>query len=596
MSESGTAVNRIIISESDTQFPLNMIKYKDANLEQVNNLEESSIRLHRNMDSGKFIGDINNQIFNHAEGIEVDDFPLVIHTPVDQLVESKCQELGLMINEEVIQCGHKEAGDEIVKYLNELKKEYQLDYSNFISHPGNLFIKPLNRGSDEEQIREYFNNHCKFKSLKEINIFDSSNSEDEFAILKFSNHLDVDYLLDHLNCSINPFHTNSSIYLNRYLSKKERKLNDQQQNQPLPPLSSDYKYNSIILEDLDDFFPNSLTLNTFNEFINKFEIFNPIESIYIPIQSINDQGLISPPKFAFISFINHYKMDENILKILYFLTNLNFEEFMHFEPDQIYSIEEDLNLSEEEPVHPEGLKIAISQHKHNHYLYQIISKNQLFLYNINNQVSIGYLNVPIHKSIIAKFSKSSNLQETNVYVNNFAIIFQNNDDLWNKFWIQFGSNIKSAKIIKLNHNYSKTDDQIRKIGFVFYSSFKMALRAILLTNNKTLINPSNNQIINIQTSFAIQKTTNNRPKFQKNLSLPVYQDSNYFFHSNFNNDPAMIPRHSHTGVPDETFVAAPPHPPPPPPPHLAYYNPLLMFNYSFVPDDFYYYPFPYENL
>ncbi|KAK7677123.1 hypothetical protein QCA50_019937 [Cerrena zonata] len=99
-------------------------------------------------------GDINNQIFNHAEGIEVDDFPLVIHTPVDQLVESKCQELGLMINEEVIQCGHKEAGDEIVKYLNELKKEYQLDYSN-------LFIKPLNRGSDEEQIREYFNNHLK---------------------------------------------------------------------------------------------------------------------------------------------------------------------------------------------------------------------------------------------------------------------------------------------------------------------------------------------------------------------------------------------------------------------------------------------------
>ena len=118
----------------------------------------------------------------------------------------------------------------------------------------------------------------------------------------------------------------------------------------------------------------------------------------------------------------------------------------------------------------------------------------------DSSISISFPN-PVFT--INQFSRSLNYQETNIYVNNLPIVFNNDDCTWESFWSQFGI-IKSAKIIKPQFYHEYEDDhKSGKIGFVFYKTFKMAIRAILMTNNK-VVNVGHYNPIVIQSSLLFK--------------------------------------------------------------------------------------------
>jgi len=148
--------------------------------------------------------------------------------------------------------------------------------------------------------------------------------------------------------------------------------------------------------------------------------------------------------------------------------------------------------------------------------------------------------------------------------------------------LQFGNCIKSAKIIKPQFYSKKNDVELGKIGFVFYKDFKMALRAILLTNNK-LISFGNFKKVFVQTSFAIQKNNHNhqRPSlpsnyyqthntpnnYSKRFSLPTITDYNYYL------QPPSVP------VPPTTPAGNPSD-------YINFFNPYMYpINYPYMPLD-----------
>lgn len=440
-----------------------------------------------------------------------------------------------------IRFSRKDLADETIPRLIDWGIDFTFDYTGFISHPGNLFIKNLSNDLiDQDELFRFFNGESKYKSLESINVF-SGADDDVFAILKFTNYLDVDFLISNLDVTHNPFNHNKGIplYLNKYISKKERKM---KHNDNMGLSDSLNNYCSVIVENLSDFLnDHGPNLDMMRTFLSKFQIFNKIDDIYIPILP-NKTGGFDLLKFGFISFETNEHVHVNVLKCLYYLNDLLFDEFMNFTKEDIFDIEDDVCKDfEENSSNVPKLKISIAQHKHNHFLYQFLT-NQALGY-LNGELLINYLDAAAYNHAINAFSRYINYQETNIYVNNFPIVFENNDALWEKFWLQFGNNIKSAKIIKPQFYTKKNEVEVGKIGFVFYKDFKMALRAILLTNNKMFNYPVNHKIL-VQTSFAIQKNNHNgqkhslptpyfpveRPQlnFTKRFSLPPSSDFNYY--------------------------------------------------------------------
>lgn len=495
---------------------------------------------------------------------------------------------------QVITLTRKQQADEVVKSLLEHKIQVDFDYSNFISYPGNLFVRNLSdKMIDYDRLYDFFQDNSKYKSLQDINIFNSV-EDDVFAIIKFQNYLDVDHLLTNLHVSENPFNTDPKVplYLNKYISKRERKFKTTESSLASDNLNN---FSTIYLENLPEFFQEKpVSLQTMNDFISKFAIFSKVDSIYFPVIQV-DETSVRPMKFGFISFQVRENLHVKVLECLYYLNNLGFDEFMRFSADDLYDIQQDLHKKDPETNNIQGLRITIGQHKHNHYLYQY-QTNQFLSYESGN-TSIRFLDLSLHNNIISTFSKFVNYQETNIYVNNFPIVFENNDSLWEKFWLQFGDSIKSAKIIKPQF-YTKRDDvELGKIGFVFYRDLKMALRAILLTNNK-LITFANFKKVLIQTSFSIQKNNHHHQRFSyptnnvapgnnnssfypKRTSLPMAND--FYFMQPFTTPP----------------FSAPGFMPPAPPPQVSgstpqnnsngseffqFYNPFFYpFNYNYLP-------------
>ncbi|KAL6454304.1 hypothetical protein SBY92_003766 [Candida maltosa Xu316] len=450
--------------------------------------------------------------------------------------------------------------------------------------------------------------NCTFKSSEEVKIFNNDNNNasttplSAFAIVKFSNHLDVDILIKKYNKYIpNIFNNNTSVplFLNKYLNRKERFV---------PPSSSSSSSSSsttaatsmssmstsnngnnsksndncnlIIVENLLNFKPQPyFTRMDFERFINKFKNFgNVIDSIYFPLV---DKGVnlddIKIFDYGYIRFKQpNPNLMENTLRILYYLNGLSWEEFINLDVNNLPPLlsiitEENTDKEEEEEKEEdteekaeegeekktEGseetnnrkLSITIAQHKHNHNLF---AQANSFYLSLSKNSSLG-VSFPNPMFTINQFSRNLNYQETNIYVNNLPIVFNNDDVTWEKFWGQFGK-IKSAKIIKPQFYHENEDEnKSGKIGFVFYQTFKMAIGAILMTNNKVVNVDHFNPII-IQSSFAIQKSNTNKDlkphlsqQQHQQLQQQQQQSQNPHQQSHVHHPHQQIPNHQVNG-------------------------------------------------
>lgn len=464
--------------------------------------------------------------------------------------------------------------DEVVAHLLEKNWDVTYDYSDFATHPGTLFVRHLLRSLTLlELLGKFFNLNSKYASVVDINIIPlgpENAANDVLAILKFDNYLDVEHLVNHLPLDPNPFNPGTLLYINRYMSKKERYmlLTGSTMHAPLISPDDSVVYDTVVIENFSEFLAGQVNLETVAHILLKFELFNPIDTVHFPVAN-EDPELLRFKKAGFVSFVHNRDMNVNTLKCLYYLNDLTYQQVKDFSHTHIYDISHDVNKPDIPPGPSETprLKISIAQRKHNHHLYS----ESFFVHNQPELLSLRICDPAAitnfyNGALINKFLKSSNYQETNVYVNYFSIVFENNDKLWATFWNQFGvDGVKSAKIIKPQFYSKKSDDSLGKIGFVFYEGFKMALRAIILTNNKT-IRFNGHPDITIQTSFAIQKHSLGSgkppPKFQQQNSLPNYHyfpnrqdahfskrfsvpmpsDASYFIPEQAENPPFMAPQ------------------------------------------------------
>ncbi|WEJ94657.1 hypothetical protein PSN45_002148 [Yamadazyma tenuis] len=449
----------------------------------------------------QFIDNITNIIFTQTSNS---------YFPLDISLSSVSDEVAQVLKKFNLPCQkqlsitNKSLSDKLVPRLVKLDPSLKLDYSKFISHPGNLFVKNLSKTKlNHSKMFKFFNSHSSYRSLGELNIFNqtSTNDDDVFAILRFDNYLDVEFLLTKKFTS-NPFHVNPNfqLYLNKYISKKQRKLIHEE-------FDEFNNYNSLVLENLSGFFPPGFEFSLVNlqSFFDKFRIFGNIQMIYFPVNLINANSDFVPADFGFINFEVSENSNLNILKCVYYLNHLTYEEFNDFSESTIAQHDLTSDFDANGAGTTNGIHISISQHKHNHYLYQFCPT---LLSLANGVLSVSYIDMAFHSAFLNNFARYSNYQETNIYVNNFPTLFANNDAQWERFWQRFGA-IKSAKIIKPQF-YAKEDQSVGKIGFVFFEDFKMALKAIIITNNK-LVSIDNSSYL-IKTSFALQKLHRDRRK------------------------------------------------------------------------------------
>ncbi|KAK6463406.1 hypothetical protein DFJ63DRAFT_312721 [Scheffersomyces coipomensis] len=489
----------------------------------------------------------------------------------------------------------------LTKLTRQLNIEYELNYDKFISHPGVVFIKNISPDLiiDNSQLSsfeideindsititdktnkfiKFLNDNVSFKSFNNLKIFNFKNQPNSsssnsslnsgqntsniinnnysYAIVKFDNYLDVDYLLQNLNKPVpsnqsNIFNHKSTIplFVNRYINKRERnkqqhqhQLHHHHHHHKTPHHNQDMDNNQnlntasfdlIIVENLFKFLPNQdkITKSEFQSFIDVFKQFNPqIEFIHFPINNesnnITDKDAYELVyNFGYFKFIHSPNLIELTLKILYYLNDLTWEQFINFKMKDHKDSDLLYHTPNLEPIE-NGIKINIVQHKHNHLLTQSIStstsSNPVTLYlNDLSDLIVSPYSLPNLSSVLLRFI---NYQDTNIYVNNLSILFKNDDDLWKLFWKNFGS-IKSATIIKPNFYNNKDESSSTKygrIGFIFYEHFKMSIKAMLLTNNKSISiqSGSRKQTYLIQSCFAIQK-----PNFKYSSSSNIHSSS-----------------------------------------------------------------------
>jgi hypothetical protein len=338
-----------------------------------------------------------------------------------------------------------------------------------------LDAKPVIIHDKENKFFEYLNSNTYFKSLAEIKLFVRLNSP-PFCLVKLDNHLDVDFLIKNISLQPNKFNHNENIplYANRYINK--------------PYNNGNFICDTLLLTNLSHFFPPDLPLNKFQHFINLFARLSPVDSIYFPIAN----GSFS---IGYIKFKKVPNITEIGLKILLAFNGLTWPEISKYKLDEINEFvnKDHPDVNED---HTHGLGVNIAQQKHNHYLLKYANCPYISL-----PFTICYPNPWLQ---VGLFAKTTSYQETNIYVINVAQLFHDDDELWCKFWRQFGD-ITSAKIIN-REGGKNINDSNRQIGFVFYKEFRLAIRAILHTNNKLITIPDMPSFL-IQSSFALQKQT-----------------------------------------------------------------------------------------
>lgn len=433
----------------------------------------------------------------------------------------------------------KDTSSVIINYLLEHRWSMTLDYSHFMTHPGMLFVKGLQQSLNlSENVRKFFSKKSQYGLLAEVNIIGIPGEDignEVAAILKFDNYLDADKILAQPNTCDNPFGP-KGLSVSRYISKRERSIlltegNNYRRSHSAYAMTNEetVMYDTIVVENFNDFIPGTLSLEQFETILEKFELFLSIEEVFFPVTN-QETDKLRFKKVGFIGLSPDKETSTNLLKSLYYLNDLTLTELLAFSKQDIYDLSKDISNAEQKLTSKSPkLKLSIAQRKHNRHLYE---NTDSFYVRLNDKVAkVCEPDLNLHESgFINRFVKSFNYQETNVYVNNFPIIFENDDALWAEFWNQFGvDRIKSAKIIKPQFYSKKSNGPLGKIGFVFYEEFKMALRAIILTNNK-VIKYQNCPSILIQASFAIQKHSSNSQPSSK-LTQPRLHHSNANYHS-----------------------------------------------------------------
>lgn len=444
----------------------------------------------------------------------------------------------------------KSSADRILSHLLENNWKISLDYSQFVSHPGMIFVRGFQRSPTLiEDITEHFSKQTRYNLLSDVTMVslpeDSNGTSEVAVVIKYDNHLDANHALGHAR-GTSVF--GPKMVVNRYISKKERAilLNDQNAKSHSLATSNEYAmvYDTILVENFNDFVGGSFSLDQFQTFLDKFELFLSIESIFFPTAN-SESDRLRFKKIGYIRIVQDKDMNLKLLKALYYFNGLTLKQFLEFSEEDIYDLSRDLNVPESHSSLKDAiLRLSIAQRKHNHFLYEN-SDSKYVGFGTDRRIQVCESNKSLDSSFIDLFSKTSNYQETNVYVNNFPIIFENNDDLWSEFWNQFGvGRVKSAKIIKPYFYSKKSEGSLGKIGFVFYEDFKMALRAIILTNNK-VIKYKNCPSILIQTSFALQKHRSYSQPSSKLPYPPLHHTTpplNYY-------QILEIPRHFNDGPP-----------------------------------------------
>lgn len=451
--------------------------------------------------------------------------------------------------------------EKLVEYLTSKNWLFFFDYSAFSEHPGLLLAEPIQKAKHaEKDIESYFNSKSRFKSLSEISFIQSlqkSPSNTSAIVLKFDNFMDVSHILKRPQLYPNPFGSDKLLQLSRFHESKNVSKSQQEANlttttgqsgiNPIPAESTDY--DTIVIENLSDFLGGSTKLEKIEMIVRKIQLFHSVETVFFPATKVS-AGSYSFKRMGYIKFSRTKDSMKNALNCLYYLNDLTLQQLLDFSTENIHDIKEDINKPRQarSDVKSATIKLVIAQRKHNHYIFQTrdspffkLSSSKKLIYS--ECLTDDFL---FENEIVKNFTKTTNYQETNVYVNNFPILFENNDDLWADFWNQFGvDGIKSARIIKPQFYSKKTDEPLGKIGFVFYEDFRMALRAIIMTNNKIISYKDHHDIL-LQTSFAIQKdgnsistgkmssqkySMNNRPffspseSFDRRLGYPMLNES-----------------------------------------------------------------------
>lgn len=443
-----------------------------------------------------------------------------------------------------------EESEKLVEYLTDKHWEFLFDYSAFSRHPGVLIAKPVQRSkTTEKELEDFFNSNSRFKSLLKVSFvqpMQESTSDNVAVVLKFDNFMDANFMLQNQPIFPNPFNPEVSLQLSHFKKRKD-KAKFQQENQlsvssnlgspGVDPIEDDsVEYDTVVIENLSDFLGGSAKLETIERIIKKIQLFHDVDKVFFPTIK-NATGTFSFKRFGYIKFTHAKDLMSDTLNCLYYLNGLTLKQLLEFSRENIYDIKEDVNIPQKtrKGIKSASFKLALAQRKHNHYIFQ--SRDSPFLKFSNNLIYSACLSYDLdfEDEIVKQFTRTTNYQETNVYVNNFPILFENNDELWAKFWNQFGvDSIKSARIIKPQFYSKKTDGPLGKIGFVFYEEFRMALRAIILTNNKIISYKDHHDVL-LQTSFAIQKDGNSISNGR--MSLPKHQlfttpNRNYFGNEN----------------------------------------------------------------
>lgn len=296
-------------------------------------------------------------------------------------------------------------------------------------------------------------------------------------------------------------------------------------------------YDSIVIENINEFWgEKNLSTDAFEHLLSKFKMFGDIDAIYFPTKS-KDQG--QPLDFksvGFIGFSPKPDLNEAILKCIYFLHDLDLSKFSLFTKADITELssglsesgcahQKDPSLKHANNKQHSRLQLSICQKKHEPFLFNNDTGIKLrsgALELFETQIQPGNL---VDKAMYRRFSKSVNFQQSNIYVNNLPIVFQNDDSAWFDFWIQFGpkDSITLAKIIKPQFYTRSQTSPFGKFGFVFYNDIKPALKAILLTNNRLVSGFAGYPKFHIEASFAIQKSPNDRLQMA-HQSLPLWHD------------------------------------------------------------------------
>lgn len=459
--------------------------------------------------------------------------------------------------------------EKLIEYLSDKKWVFFFDYSSFSKHPGMIVAKPIKgQKTTEKELKDFFNSNSRFQSLDDVQIVQESTSDNVAAVLKFNNFMDANLVLEHLPFLPNPFNSDVPLQLSRYQRKKEKEKLQHESivsglgSPGLSPIQDDStEYDTLIIENFNEFLGGMTKLETIERIIDKIQLFHEVEAVFLPAVK-NTQGTFGFKRFGYIKLAHTKDLMSNALNCLYYLNDLSLQNLLEFCTKNIHDIKEDVNKPQKVRRGSKNatFKLSIAQRKHNHYIFQ--SRDCSFL-KISRTGSLIYSesfsdDLDFENEVVQKFTKINNYQETNVYVNNFPILFENNDELWASFWNQFGvDSIKSARIIKPQFYSKKTDGPLGKIGFVFYEDFRMALRAIILTNNK-IVSYKDHQDVLVQTSFAIQKDGNSLPNGKTTLKYPMIPATNpNLFPSNENTYDRRI---GYPMVNDFYFFMDPPFP------------------------------------